>query len=196
MKTEGTNLLMLTMSAFWRSSRWPLARWPRCVLKGREVSTKVVVIDRFHCTHNGNESLQGMPWNDMGRLGTVSVKRCPIHSTGFPLHYKTTSYYLYNGSPYNRKDTYYINTDIFYNLEMQFVYKFGMVENHICIYVKISIFPGGCLSGICIYTKDIVLLYIIEIFVIVIIVTFIHNTCHYKHHGRRRRHIRYHTPYH
>ena len=25
MKTEGTNLLVLTMSAFWSSSRWPLA---------------------------------------------------------------------------------------------------------------------------------------------------------------------------
>ena len=26
MKTEGTNLLLLTIYAFWRSSRWPLAR--------------------------------------------------------------------------------------------------------------------------------------------------------------------------
>ena len=25
MKTEGTNLLLVTISAFWRSSRWPLA---------------------------------------------------------------------------------------------------------------------------------------------------------------------------
>ena len=25
MKTEGTNLLLLTISAFWSSSRWPLA---------------------------------------------------------------------------------------------------------------------------------------------------------------------------
>ena len=46
MKTEGTNLLVLTISAFWNSSRWPLAnRWDP---EGREVSHKVVVIDRFH----------------------------------------------------------------------------------------------------------------------------------------------------
>ena len=28
MKTEGTNLLLLTISAFWSSSRWPLASEP------------------------------------------------------------------------------------------------------------------------------------------------------------------------
>ena len=27
MKTEGTNLLLLTISAFWGSSRWPLATY-------------------------------------------------------------------------------------------------------------------------------------------------------------------------
>ena len=45
MKTEGTNLLVLTMSAFWSSS-WS----PRWAPDGREVAHKVVVIDRFHCT--------------------------------------------------------------------------------------------------------------------------------------------------
>ena len=33
MKTEGTNLLLLTISAFWSSSRWP----PRWAPEGREV---------------------------------------------------------------------------------------------------------------------------------------------------------------
>ena len=37
MKTDGTNILLLTISALWSSSRW------------REVSHQVVVIDRFHC---------------------------------------------------------------------------------------------------------------------------------------------------
>ena len=41
MKTEGTHLLLLTISAFWDSSRW--------APEGREVSHQVVVIDRFHC---------------------------------------------------------------------------------------------------------------------------------------------------
>ena len=41
MKTKGTNLLLITMSAFWSSSRWDP--------EGREVSHLVVVIDRFHC---------------------------------------------------------------------------------------------------------------------------------------------------
>ena len=27
MKTEGTNLLLITVSTFWSSSRWPLATW-------------------------------------------------------------------------------------------------------------------------------------------------------------------------
>ena len=43
MKTEGTNLLLLTISAFW--SQGP----PRWAPEGREVSHKLVVIDRFHC---------------------------------------------------------------------------------------------------------------------------------------------------
>ena len=43
MKTEGTNLFVLTMSAFWSS--WP----PRWAPEGREVSHKMVVIDRFRC---------------------------------------------------------------------------------------------------------------------------------------------------
>ena len=45
MKTEGTNLLLLTMSAFWSPSRWPLAS-----PEGREVSHQVVAEDRFHHT--------------------------------------------------------------------------------------------------------------------------------------------------
>ena len=44
MKTEGTNLLLLTISAFWGSSR---SRWAP---EGREVSHYVVVIDRFQCS--------------------------------------------------------------------------------------------------------------------------------------------------
>ena len=43
MKTDGTNLLVLKISAFW--SPWP----PRWAPEVREVSHKVVVIDRFHC---------------------------------------------------------------------------------------------------------------------------------------------------
>ena len=43
MKTEGIDLLLLTISVFWSS--WP----PRWAPEGREVSHKVVVIDRFHC---------------------------------------------------------------------------------------------------------------------------------------------------
>ena len=39
MMTEGTNLLLLTISAFWIPSGAP---------EGREVSNKVVVIDRLH----------------------------------------------------------------------------------------------------------------------------------------------------
>ena len=45
MKAEGNNLLVLTMSAFWSSFRWLLAT---LASEGREVSIKVVVIDRFH----------------------------------------------------------------------------------------------------------------------------------------------------
>ena len=41
MRTEGTNLLLLTISAFWSSSRW--------APEDREVTHLVVVIDRFHC---------------------------------------------------------------------------------------------------------------------------------------------------
>ena len=48
MRTEGTNVLFLTISAFWSSSRCP---WPpRWAPEGREVSHLVVVIDRFHCS--------------------------------------------------------------------------------------------------------------------------------------------------
>ena len=50
MKTEGINLLLLTISAFWSSFRWP----PRWVPEGREVSHYVVVIDRYHCIWNVN----------------------------------------------------------------------------------------------------------------------------------------------
>ena len=50
MKTEYTNLLLLTISAFWSSSRWP--RPPRWAPEGREVSNYVVVIDRFHCIYH------------------------------------------------------------------------------------------------------------------------------------------------
>ena len=49
MKTEGTNLLLLTISAFWSSSGWPLALPPRWALDDRKVSYQVVVIDRFYC---------------------------------------------------------------------------------------------------------------------------------------------------
>ena len=31
MKTEGTNLLLLTISAFWSSSRWPMATYSTIV---------------------------------------------------------------------------------------------------------------------------------------------------------------------
>ena len=48
MKTEGTNLLLLPISAFWSSSRWPLATY-RWAPEGREICHQVVVIDRFHC---------------------------------------------------------------------------------------------------------------------------------------------------
>ena len=41
MKTEGINLLLLTISAFCSSSRW--------APEGRDLSHYVVVIDRFHC---------------------------------------------------------------------------------------------------------------------------------------------------
>ena len=44
MKTEGTNLFLLAIAAFWSSSRWPL--WAP---EGREVSHWVVFIDMFHC---------------------------------------------------------------------------------------------------------------------------------------------------
>ena len=52
MKTEGTNLLLLTISAFWSSSRWPMA-----APEGSEVSHSVVVIDRFHCIQGDIVSL-------------------------------------------------------------------------------------------------------------------------------------------
>ena len=55
MKNEGTNLLLLTMSAFWSSSRW--------APEGREVSHYVVVIDRFHCTNVFWD--QGFPFLDV-----------------------------------------------------------------------------------------------------------------------------------
>ena len=42
MKIEGTNLLVRIISAFSDSSRW--------APEGREISHKVVVIDRFHCS--------------------------------------------------------------------------------------------------------------------------------------------------
>ena len=49
MNTEGTSLLLLTISAFWSSSRWP--SWPpRWAPEDREVSHEVVVTDRFHCS--------------------------------------------------------------------------------------------------------------------------------------------------
>ena len=38
MMTEGTNLLLLTISAFWSSSRWRLATYYRWAPEGREVS--------------------------------------------------------------------------------------------------------------------------------------------------------------
>ena len=45
MMTEGTNLPVLTISAFLSSSRWPSAQ------EGREASNWVVVIYRFHCIY-------------------------------------------------------------------------------------------------------------------------------------------------
>ena len=76
MKTEGTNLLVLTMSVFWSSSRWPKPRWAP---EGREVSRKVVVIDRFHCTYIHQDHL----WHGCSDI----ILLHPVHSNSSFRHF-------------------------------------------------------------------------------------------------------------
>ena len=74
MKTEGTNLFLLTISASWSSSRWPLP-------EGREVHHWVVVIDRLRCIGNllvNHKWNTHVNWNTGGDIssrviGNVSV---------------------------------------------------------------------------------------------------------------------------
>ena len=68
MKTEGTNLLVLTISALWSSSRW--------APEGRQVSHKVVVIDRFHYMSENIVQRKGTlgPPSLRNKLGTLSIE--------------------------------------------------------------------------------------------------------------------------